>query len=83
MIFPTVHLNGTGRQALLDQLCEASAAINDALKALSNAMPNGRDYYTQPGNAISTAIVEHSARVAALVKVRDELMEIAEHIIDA
>ena len=80
MEYPTVHLNGTAKQELIDQLCGACNAINDALIAVTNAMPNGRDYYTQDVQAFPKALEERGTRIKTLVSVRNELMEIAEHI---
>ena len=34
MIFPTIHLNGTSKSELVDQLCNASSAVGDALRAV-------------------------------------------------
>ncbi len=82
MIFPTIHLNGTGRQALVDQLCDACTAINAAVSAMGEASPNGRDYYPQGPDALPQALREHQDRIARLIAVREELMEIAEKIMD-
>ncbi|MCR4300691.1 MAG: hypothetical protein NUV51_03700 [Sulfuricaulis sp.] len=80
MMYPTIHSNGTGKQALIDGLCSACAAINDALAAVTEAQPNGRDYYVQGDDATRKAIAEHQQRIDALLGVRNELMAIAEHI---
>jgi hypothetical protein len=80
MMYPTVHLNGTSKRELIDQLCNACMAINTALSTVTDAQPNGRDYYPQGDTATKDALNEHAARIQSLVKVRDELMEIAEHI---
>lgn len=81
MIFPTVHLNGTSQDELLDQLTTATQAIREAQKALANAAPNGRDYYVQSDpRAIYKAQDEHCARMQKLTDVLRELEEIAEHI---
>jgi len=80
MIFPTIHLNGTSKGELLDQLCSASSAIADAIKALENAGPNGRDYYPQGSYAMRDAQDQHARHVNALVLVKSEIDQIAEHI---
>lgn len=80
MKFPTVHLNGTSENELLEQLTRAMQAIRDAEVALDNAAPNGRDYYVQHAGAFEIAIEEHVARCKKLAAVRDELQEIAVHI---
>ena len=83
MIFPTIHLNGTSKQALLDQVLDAAHAVQDAIKALENATPNGRDYYPQGADAIKLAIAEHTARVTKLKEVFGELAKLAIHISDS
>ena len=80
MIYPTIHLNGTSKGELLDQLCTAGSAVGDAIRALHDAAPNARDYYPQGPSAIGMAINEHSGRIAALVRVSEELDAIALHI---
>jgi len=80
MMVPTVHLNGTSREALLEQVNTAYAAVWEALTALSAAWPNGRDYYPQGDAAYSEAVAEWDARAAKLRSVRDELRLLAEAI---
>jgi hypothetical protein len=82
VIFPTIHMNGTSSRELLDQLCKAMLAISKAQEALSNAAPNGRDYYPQGGEALRMALDQHCARVRKLAEVRKELKAIADHIAD-
>ena len=79
MEYPTVHLNGTSEESLLDGFSAAHNAIIDAIKAMEDCAPNARDYYVNYGS-IHIAISEHSARVASLVAVRDDIMELAEHV---
>lgn len=83
MIYPTVHHNGTHPNDLLAQITEAATELTKALGALQNAAPNGRDYCPQGNGAITTAIGEHNARVAAVTKVIKELEDIGMHIIRA
>lgn len=45
MRIPTVHMNGTSPEDLLEQLVRAHQAVAGALEALDAASPNGRDYY--------------------------------------
>ena len=79
---PTVHLNGTSKQALLDQLQEAIGAIEDAGKALARAAPHGRDYYIQKDNPINAAMDQHDARMEKLRSIVRELEFIAEQVVD-
>lgn len=80
MIYPTVHLNGTSKQSLLDDLEEAHWKLREAIEALAKIGPNARDYYPQGVDAYSTARAEHGARLQKLIDVRIELEQIAEHI---
>ena len=80
MMLPTVHLNGTSKGELLQQLCDANSALSAALRALAEAAPNGRDYYPQGADAIGKAITEHTARLQAIKNVQKEILAIAEHV---
>lgn len=77
---PTIHLNGTSREELLGQLCDAIVAINAAVRATEAACPNARDYYPLGPDAIKQALAEHTARIHKLQSVNRELNEIAEAI---
>jgi len=83
MIAPTIHMNGTGREALLDQVTDAASALYKALDALSEAAPNGRDYYPQGPAAFEQARTEHQSRADRLRSVLSELQALAETIADA
>ena len=77
MILPIVHMNGTSRSTLIQLRCDAAAPLRDALKALSEMAPNGRDYYPVPGH-LTKAQAQHDRRVAALRTVYDEIEAEAE-----
>lgn len=77
MQIPTIHLNGTSKEELVEALCNARAAIDDAITALRKTTPNGRDYYPQGPKATEWAVAEHSVRVHKLMEVRDEIEELA------
>jgi hypothetical protein len=83
LTFPTVHMNGTGRQDLLDQYLTAANAVTAARHALHDTYPNGRDYYPQGPEAIQHAMNEHEARLERLAAVRAELLALAEAVADA
>lgn len=79
LMVPTVHLNGTSKRELLEQLEHAHLAVNKAMTELSKASPNARDYYVQSNvHAFSKAVDEHCDRMKRLKSVLDELEEIAE-----
>jgi hypothetical protein len=80
LILPTIHINGTSKEQLYEDLCNALYAVSAAREAVQAAAPNGRDYYTQSGNALQQALAQHAERLRALQTVYDELEAIAEHI---
>ena len=82
MLIPTIHLNGTTGEALLEQYTSAAHAVQKAIDAVCDAGPNARDYYVQGPDAGLAAQREHEARVKALKTVRDELAAIMEGIQD-
>jgi hypothetical protein len=76
---PTIHLNGSSKQHLLDAYCAAGDTLLQAMDALVAAAPNARDYYPQGPTAFVEAVAEHDARI---MKVRAVYAEIAA-LIDA
>ena len=82
MLIPTVHMNGTTGEVLLDQYTTAADAVRKALDAICETGPNARDYYVQGPDAALAAQREHEGRIAALKRVRDDLASIAEGIQD-
>lgn len=84
LAIPTVHLNGTSKEALLDQVYEAVEALHAAGRKLAAAAPNARDYYVQPNEAqpFTRAQTEHYARMTKLKEVIAELEQIGEGIVD-
>ena len=73
MTVPTIHLNGTSAQSLLNGYFKAHRAAMDAIEALARTAPNGRDYYVQEDTAIDRAKIEHDARMRRLRDVIEEL----------
>lgn len=80
MIVPTIHLNGTSGADLMSRTDEARLALSDAIKALQNAEPNGRDYYVQGPRVIDAAKDEHIARLEKLEAVQADLVALSEAI---
>lgn len=77
---PTLHLNGSSAETLRHQYATAIEALRQAVDATCEAAPNDRDYYVQGPGAGPAARREHEARVAALQRVRAELVTIADGI---
>jgi len=78
---PRVHLNGTGREVLLEDYLDAKEAVRLAIGALKACAPNGRDYYVIGPEAIEVAQKQHADRVHRLVLVFQELDFIAQEIV--
>lgn len=79
MIFPTVHINGTSGQSLMDKLTDAEMVIHEAIKKVSETCPNERDY---PGGGFHMAVNEHTARVQKLTEVAKELDRLFMGVLD-
>lgn len=75
IVAPIVHLNGSGRQNLIDALANAYSAIEKAAEALRQTAPNGRDYYPAGPEALEAARQQHTRRIRALRDLQDELVE--------
>jgi len=82
MLIPTIHLNGSSGERLLEQYTAASDAVRKAIDALCDVDFNARDYYVQGSDVPQAAQREHLARIEALKKVRLELAAIVEGIQD-
>ena len=80
MTLPTIHLNGTSVESLLEDNDRAYRAINAAYDALRLAGPNGRDYYPQGGGAMEAAQDEHRERLLALHGIITQLENIGEYL---
>ena len=80
---PTIHLNGSSRDHLREDLDVAHTKLAEAVLAVSKTSPNARDYYPQGEGAIYEAQAQHRERLAALVHVQKEVYELLEHVMDA
>jgi len=81
MRVPTIHINGTDAKSLREQLLDAVTAVRHAQNKLLQAMPHGRDYYVQDGDAINEAQAEMRARIAKLGEVEADLVTLYEGIV--
>jgi hypothetical protein len=72
MTLPTIHLNGTSQEALIDDARTAYSALDEAVKALCRMHPHGRDYYPVPGTW-DAASDEHDTRIQAVQGVMSEI----------
>lgn len=79
---PCVHLNGTGRETLVEGYMEARHKVMDAIEAIRKIEFNPRDYYVledvAPG-AWNRAREQHIVRLLKLEEIAEELLAIAAH----
>jgi hypothetical protein len=83
MMVPTIHMNGDSRETLLGQCRKANDALWDAINALQEMAPNGRNYYWQGTDALGKAVAEHRERMNGLYAVKKEIENMMEAIADA
>lgn len=69
MIYPTVHLNGTSKDALLDPIGEVMGSLVTAINSMPTISPNARDYNGDFNRAAS----EHADRIRRLNEIYSEL----------
>jgi hypothetical protein len=82
MVIATIHMNGTSAERLIEDLCNASEALDNAYNAMKKAAPNGRDYYPQGAFAIEQATQEHLARLRMVDAVKNEIDRLTIEISD-
>ncbi len=80
MRIPTIHLNGTGKERLLNAYETALASLEQAYNDLKQAAPNGRDYYVQGNTALDEATIEHMRRLRSVDEAMRDIGEIVEGI---
>jgi hypothetical protein len=79
MIRPTLNINGTDAFDLIDPRRTAMDLLLDAIEALKQATPNGRDYPGHYDRCLADRNT-HFDRLAALHTLREELLDEALHI---
>ena len=79
MIRPILNNNGSSAFDLIDQRRHAMDALLEAIDALKQCTPNGRDYPGQYDRCIADRET-HFDRLAALHALREELLDEALHI---
>jgi predicted ATPase len=77
LIIPTVHMNGTGKQTLIEEYVNAMNAVQTAIDALAQITVHSRDYYPQGNDAINEAKYQWNKQYDELMTVRNELEAIA------
>jgi hypothetical protein len=79
MIRPTLSINGSSASDLIDPRREAMDHLMDAIEALKQVTPNGRDYICDRDRLIADRNT-HFDRIAALHTLRNELLDEALHV---
>ena len=79
MIRPTLNINGSSAFDLINPRRDAMDALMDAIEALKQVTPNGRDYLCQR-DQLTADRNTHFDRLAALHTLRNELLEEALHV---
>ena len=89
---PTIHLNGTPRDRLLEGNTRILGAINDLKEAIQSCEFHGRDYYVQDANpamdafnddnAFSRAYNERQKHLQAIADMERYFMNLVEHLIE-
>ena len=74
VITPIVHINGTGREDLVEQRKAVYVALQNAAEALRQMAPHGRDYYPAGPEALAKAVAQHRRRQEALATLEDEMV---------
>jgi hypothetical protein len=79
MIKPIININGSSAFDLIDQRRNAMDALLEAIDALKQLTPNGRDYPGHYDRCIADRET-HFDRLSALHAMREELLDEALHI---
>ena len=80
---PTIHLNGTSAEVLLDGVQKALVALDIASTQIRNMAPQPQDYYPQGyRDAFYDASYSHSQMLAKIASVRHEIYGVYEGILD-
>ena len=77
LLTPTIHLNGTSRDDLLNQHIDILDACRGLLTALRAGTPNARDYYPQSETAATEARDAYNVRYALVSCIFDEFEHVA------
>ena len=77
IIVPVVNLNGSSADSLIQGYADALDALRDAIAAMRQITPHGRDYQTEERTVLIGAQNQHEARLQALDNIYRELQFIA------
>jgi hypothetical protein len=60
-IYPTIHLDGTSKNELLDDYYQIAIALEKLTKTISEATFHNRDYYPQDEDPMKDAFMDDNA----------------------
>jgi hypothetical protein len=80
--YPIINNNGSTAESLGNDRIAAWRAVKEAMKALSECHPHGRDYQTAPRGEHSIALKRYSVHFAALDKLANELCDEIQYLAD-
>ena len=83
LVIPTVHLGGTHGPDLENQFASAVCRLDEAIAAMENATPHGRDYVLrsdQWGDRFRLAMQQHVNRILALTEIRNDMVTLAQQV---
>lgn len=78
LVFPTVHMNGTGFDTLFDGYDHATDSLRRFTDSFGRIEFNARDYYVQGPDAYTTA---REQREAICLKIREIKEYLDQHLI--
>lgn len=77
LIAPTINLNGSNADRLIEDYINVMDAIRHAQELLAGIAPHGRDYQTAPVQEYPMAREQHHRRMTFLDAIRSDLELIA------
>lgn len=78
---PTIHLNGTGRQRLLEGYTSAWQSLQASIETLAKVECHARDYYVHPDpQAFDKARAQRDQQFDDLRRIQQELYSVIEHL---
>lgn len=82
LVFPIVHMNGSGKTNLVNGYRKAWGALSMAMDDLLAISPHMRDYYPlEDGIKLyERARRQHLDRIAALEQIKDDMERLAFHV---
>ena len=76
LMVPSVHLNGTAKKDLIEQILDVIRQLRKVQAAMAEATPHGRDYYVQTSQAIHQAMSQHVVRAHTINELITDYEEI-------